>query len=45
MGNEAADNANDDKMKDENNFLAYGAITSRLLNAEYMCTAKAELEF
>ncbi|MBI1933696.1 MAG: T9SS type A sorting domain-containing protein [Ignavibacteriales bacterium] len=41
MGNEAADNANDDKMKDENNFLAYGAITSRLLNAEYMCTAKS----
>ncbi|MBK8944582.1 MAG: T9SS type A sorting domain-containing protein [Ignavibacteriae bacterium] len=41
MGNEAADYADDDKMKDENNFTAYGAITSRILNADYMCTAKS----
>lgn len=41
MGNEAPDNGADDKMSQENNFLAYGAITSRLLNADYMCIAKS----
>ena len=41
MGNEAPDGGADDKMSQENNFLAYGAITSRLLDADYMCIAKS----
>ncbi|HMU42502.1 MAG TPA: T9SS type A sorting domain-containing protein [Ignavibacteriaceae bacterium] len=40
-GNEAPDNMGDDNPADENNFLAYGAIASRLLGAEYMCIAKS----
>ncbi|MCK9424467.1 MAG: T9SS type A sorting domain-containing protein [Ignavibacteriaceae bacterium] len=41
MGNEAPDNGADDNMAQENNFLAYGAVASRLLNADYMCIAKS----
>jgi hypothetical protein len=41
MGNEAPDNIGDDNLLYENNFLAFGAITSRLLNAEYMAIAKS----
>ncbi|NWF87956.1 MAG: T9SS type A sorting domain-containing protein [Ignavibacteriaceae bacterium] len=41
MGNEAPDGGADDKMSQENNFLAYGAIASRLLDADYMCIAKS----
>jgi hypothetical protein len=41
MGNEAPDNGSDDKMAEENNFLAYGAVASRLLNADYICIAKS----
>ncbi|MCX6151235.1 MAG: T9SS type A sorting domain-containing protein [Ignavibacteriales bacterium] len=41
MGNEAPDSYADDNLKYENNFLAYGAVASRLLNAEYMCIAKS----
>ncbi|NQT25317.1 T9SS type A sorting domain-containing protein [candidate division KSB1 bacterium] len=41
MGNEAPDSGSDDIMEEENNFLAYGAIASRLLDAEYMCIAKS----
>ena len=41
MGNEAPDDGPDDIMSQENNFLAYGAISSRLLDAEYMCVAKS----
>ena len=41
MGNEAPDGSGDDNMLHENNFLAYGSIASRILNAEYMCTAKS----
>ncbi|MDZ7334545.1 MAG: T9SS type A sorting domain-containing protein [candidate division KSB1 bacterium] len=41
MGNEAPDNSGDDDLAHENNFLAYGAMASRLLNAEYMCIAKS----
>lgn len=33
-GNEAADNAEDDLASEKNNYLAYGAITARALNAE-----------
>jgi hypothetical protein len=40
-GNEAPDNGADDNLAQENNFLSYGAITSRLLNADYMCIAKS----
>ncbi|MFA6980841.1 MAG: T9SS type A sorting domain-containing protein [Ignavibacteriaceae bacterium] len=40
-GNEAPDNGADDNLSQENNFLAYGAIASRLLNAEYLCIAKS----
>ena len=43
MGNEAPDSYADDKLVYENNFLAYGAIAARLLNADYMCIAKVEL--
>ncbi len=41
MGNEAPDNFGDDNLAYENNFLAYGAVTSRMLNAQYMCVAKS----
>lgn len=41
MGNEAPDGGADDRMSQENNFLAYGAITSRLFDADYMCIAKS----
>lgn len=41
MGNEAPDDAGDDIMAEENNFLAYGAITARQLDAEYVCIAKS----
>lgn len=41
MGNEAPDASNDDNMLHENNFLAYGAITARNLNAEYMAVSKS----
>jgi len=41
MGNESPDNSGDDNLAYENNFLAYGAVASRLLNAEYMCIAKS----
>jgi len=40
-GNEAPDNMGDDNPADENNFFAYGAVASRLLDAEYMCIAKS----
>ncbi|MBU1678783.1 MAG: T9SS type A sorting domain-containing protein [Bacteroidetes bacterium] len=40
-GNEAPDNGADDNMAQENNFLAYGAVASRLLNTDYMCIAKS----
>jgi hypothetical protein len=38
-GNEAAENARDDNPSEKNNFLAYGAITARNLNAEYVSTS------
>jgi len=41
MGNEAPDGSSDDNMAHENNFLAYGAIASRMLDADYMCIAKS----
>ncbi len=41
MGNEAPDGSADDNLAQENNFLAYGAVASRLLNADYMCIAKS----
>ncbi len=34
MGNEGADNGADDLLSDKNNYLAYGAIAARALNAE-----------
>ncbi len=40
-GDEAPDSYADDNLKYENNFLAYGAVASRLLKAEYMCIAKS----
>lgn len=40
-GNETPDGGNESNMAEENNFLAYGAIASRLLDAEYMCIAKS----
>jgi lysophospholipase L1-like esterase len=40
-GDEAPDSYADDNLKYENNFLAYGAVASRLLNADYMCIAKS----
>jgi len=40
-GIEAPDSYADDNLKYENNFLAYGALASRLLNADYMCIAKS----
>lgn len=41
MGNEAPDASGDDNMLHENNFLSYGAITARNLNAEYMAISKS----
>ena len=41
MGNECADEAEDEDNSKRNNFLAYGAITARNLNAEYSCIAKS----
>ena len=41
MGNEAADDAEDENNAQRNNFLAYGAITARNLDAEYHCIAKS----
>jgi hypothetical protein len=41
MGNEAPDDAPDDDNSQRNNFLAYGAITARQLNADYQCIAKS----
>ena len=41
MGNEAPDSAADGNLANEDNFLAYGAVASRLLNADYMCIAKS----
>ncbi len=41
MGNEADDDAPDDNMAEENNFLTYAAITARNLGAEYSCIAKS----
>ncbi len=40
-GNEAQDYAGDNNLAQENNFLSYGAIAARLLNADYMCIAKS----
>jgi GDSL-like Lipase/Acylhydrolase. len=41
MGNEAALDADDDVLAEKNNFLAYGAITARNLNAEYVSTSQS----
>jgi len=41
LGNEAPDNVDLGDMSQENNFLAYGAIASRTLEADYMCIAKS----
>lgn len=41
MGNEAPDDGKDDDNSQRNNYLAYGAITARLLDAEYRCIAKS----
>lgn len=41
MGNEAPDNYGDENLLQENNFLAFGAVASRLLNSDYMCIAKS----
>mgnify|MGYP006278023985 CR=1 FL=1 len=41
MGNEAPDDADDDANRHRNNFMAYGAITARNLNAQYHCIAKS----
>ncbi|WP_370979800.1 GDSL-type esterase/lipase family protein [Agaribacterium sp. ZY112] len=35
MGNEAADNSEDNKPEDKNNYLSYSSITARKLNAEH----------
>ncbi len=40
-GDEAPDNGADDNLTQENNFLAYGAVASRLLKADYMCVARS----
>lgn len=40
-GDEAPDNGADDNLTQENNFLAYGAVASRLLGADYQCIAKS----
>ncbi|MFC1563527.1 SGNH/GDSL hydrolase family protein [candidate division KSB1 bacterium] len=41
MGNEAPDDGPDNLVTEENNYLAYGAITARNLNADYVCIAKS----
>jgi hypothetical protein len=41
LGNEAPDNIDFGAEVYNNNFQAYGAIASRLLNADYMCIAKS----
>lgn len=41
MGNECEDDEEDDDNSKHNNFLAYGAITARNLNAEYHCIARS----
>lgn len=41
MGNEAPDASGDDNMYHENNFLSFGAITARNLDAEYMAISKS----
>ena len=41
MGNEAPDDAPDNNLAEENNFLSYAAITARNLEAEYVCIAKS----
>ncbi len=41
MGNEAPVDGRDNKTEEENNYLAYGAITARNLDAEYVCIAKS----
>src|SRR5690606_42014472 len=41
MGNEAPEDGPDDNKAEKNNFLAYGAITARNLNAEYVSTSQS----
>ena len=41
MGNECAEDEEDENNSKRNNFLAYGAITARNLHAEYHCIAKS----
>ncbi|WP_269524158.1 SGNH/GDSL hydrolase family protein [Coraliomargarita parva] len=41
MGNLAPEDAGDKGMHVENNYMAYGAITARQLEAEYRCIAKS----
>jgi len=41
MGNECDINAGDDDDSKKNNYLAYGAITAKNLNAAYICIAKS----
>jgi hypothetical protein len=41
LGNEAKNRKQEHDAGYKNNFLAYGAITARALDAEYMCTAKS----
>lgn len=41
MGNEAPEDGQDDKLAEKNNFLAYGAITARNLNAEYVSSSQS----
>lgn len=41
MGNEAPLDAPDDKRRDKNNFMAYGSIAARMLNAQVMNTSQS----
>jgi hypothetical protein len=41
MGNEAPEDAGDKDNADRNNYLAYGAMTARALEAEYRCIARS----
>jgi len=41
MGIEAPDDATDNSNAHRNNYLAYGAVTARNLNAEYRCIARS----
>ncbi len=41
MGNECPDDSTDKDNAGRNNFLAYGAITARNLDADYICIAKS----